>query len=251
MDITKDKKVNLELSNLTVLYQHYKDYFLPLGVILACVLIVFFVVIPQLQQYFSLQEQLKNETQKLAVLKSNYFFLTNLDDAKSNSNLSVLSLALPQNKDFAGIMNAISYASAKVGVSVGDFEFSVGELSGADEGVTSYPSIKIDVSLVGSVQDIIQFVAELYKTAPVNEATSVKISGNSGNITVLFYYKTSPSANVDDNVLIPALSTNDNQLIKDVSLWNNVNNEFINPLIPSSSTSTQTASSSGSSTTPF
>jgi Tfp pilus assembly protein PilO len=249
MELEKDKKFNVEFENLIILYKHYKDYLLPLGVILACVLMVIFVIVPQFEQYFSLQDQLKIETQKLTVLKSNYLFLSNLDNASATSDLNTLSLALPQNKDFAGIMNSISFVSAKTGVSVGDFEFSVGNLSNAAAGVISYPSISIDVNLVGSTQAIMQFITELYKTAPASEVTNIKIGGHAGSITVLFYYKTFSLQNVDQTVPIVALSAKDTQLIKDVSTWNNVASGQIVSFTPS--VPTETASSSGSNTSPF
>src|ERR1035437_7042275 len=130
METENGKKFNVELNNLLILYRHYKDYFLPFGIILASILVVFIVVIPQFQQYLVLQEQLKVETQKLDVLKANYNFLSNLDSSKSNTDFGNLTYALPSSKDFAGIMNSISYASAKTGVLVGDFQFAVGSLSG-------------------------------------------------------------------------------------------------------------------------
>jgi hypothetical protein len=146
-------------------------------------------------------------------------------------------------------MNSISFVSAKTGVSVGDFEFSVGNLSNAAAGVISYPSISIDVNLVGSTQAIMQFITELYKTAPASEVTNIKIGGHAGSITVLFYYKTFSLQNVDQTVPIVALSAKDTQLIKDVSTWNNVASGQIVSFTPS--VPTETASSSGSNTSPF
>jgi len=248
-----NKKFNLEFNNIIILYRHYKDYFLPVGVILACILMVFLVVIPQFQQYLKSQEELKTQTQKLEVLKNNYNFLSNLDNSKSSSDLNTLSLVLPPNKDFAGIMNAISFVAAKTGTSVGDFEFSVGDISGVVQGVTAYPSIKIDVNLVGNTQALMQFVAELYKTAPASEITSVKAGGASGSITVLFYYKPFPPQNVDDAAPITFLSDRDTALVKSVSSWNNATNQPLIPFIPSifSPSSIGSASSSESSPSPF
>lgn len=234
MEEDNKKKFNLEFNNLLILYRHYKDYLLPLVIILACILVVLWVVIPQFQQYLSLQQQLKTEMQKLDILKNNYNFLSNLDDSKTNADFNALTLALPSEKDFAGIMNAVSYASGKTGVAVGNFSFSVGSLSGGDtEGASAYPSISIDINLIGNTQAIIQFVQELYKTAPASEVTSIRTSGNSGAITVLFYYKQFPQQPADNLAPITVLSARDTALIKTVSTWNNSLNEPQLPLIPS------------------
>jgi Tfp pilus assembly protein PilO len=249
----KNAKINLELANFLILYKHYKDYLLSLGVIIACVLIVLLVVFPQFQQYLSSQEELKVQVEKLQLLKNNYNFLTNLNDAKAASDFNTLSFALPAGKDFAGIMNAISYVSAKTGVSVGDFDFSLGDLSNVTEGVSAFPSVKIDVNLISSPQQIMKFVAELYKTAPVSEVTSTKINGNVGSITILFYYKPFPPQKIDDTVPIVALSGQDLSLVEKISLWNNANSQSLTPVIPSvfSQPTVATASSSEGSSGPF
>jgi len=193
------------------------------------------VVVPQFQQYLSLQDELRTQTQKLNVLKTNYIFLANLDETKSAADFSALSLALPAGKDFAGIMNAVSYASAKTGVVVGDFEFSVGSLSDNTvmQGVSAYPSIKIDINLIGNTQAIVQFIQELYKTAPASEVTSIKTGGNSGSISILFYYKPFSQQNVNDSAPITVLSARDLSLITSVSSWNNSLNQ---PMLPLTST---------------
>lgn len=253
MEIEKGKKFNFEFNNLLILYRHYKDYLLPFSILVACVLVVFFVVVPQFQQYFSLQQELKAQMQKLEILKGNYNFLSNLDDSKSNTDFNALSLALPSGKDFAGIMNAVSYASAKTGVAVGDFEFSVGSLSsGSKEGVSAYPSIKIDINLIGNTKSVMQYIQELYKTAPASEVTDIKTGENSGSISILFYYKPFLQQNVDDSAPITVLSAQDLALIKTISSWNNASNQSQMPLIPAllSGTSTE-AASLGNSSSPF
>jgi Tfp pilus assembly protein PilO len=247
MEADDKKKFNLEFNNLLILYRHYKDYLLPFGIIVACALVVLWVVIPQFQQYLSLQQQLKTEMQKLNVLKNNYNFLSSLDDSKSNADFNALTLVLPSGKDFAGIINAVSYASEKTGVAVGDFSFSVGSLSGGNtEGVSAYPSIKIDINLIGNTQAVANFIQELYKTAPVSEVTSIKTGGNSGTITILFYYKPFPQQNVDDSAPVTVLSAQDAVLIKTVSGWNNSLNQPQLPLIPSLSAQGSTSSASPS-----
>ncbi len=239
----ENKKTSFEFNNLLTLYRHYKDYLLPVGIILASIVILLLIIIPQFQQYFISSRELNDEAQKLQVLKNNYNFLLNLDDSQSNADLKTLSVVLPSDKDFAGIVNAISYASAKTGVSVGDFEFSVGNLSGATQGgVSASPSIKIDINLSGDFKSMMQFITELYKTAPASEVTDITINSGAGDITVFFYYKPLVAQNVDDTLPIAALSDKDLALIKTVSSWNNAQAQVALPLIPTALSSSPTAS---------
>jgi hypothetical protein len=250
----KNTKINLDFANFLILYKHYKDYILPLIMIVSSILVFFVVVIPQFQQYFSAQAELKIETGKLQVLKNNYNFLANLNNAKIGADFSALSYALPAGKDFAGIMNAISFVSAKTGIPVGDFNFSLGNLSNEKtEGFSAVPSVKIEVNLVGSSREIMRFIAELYKTIPVSEVTSIKTGGNLGTIAILFYYRPFPPRAIDNSAPILDLSNQESALVKNVSLWNNAVDQSLMPVIPSifSGSENATPSSSQGNSGPF
>ena len=181
IDISDSKKINVDFENLALLYKHYKEFLLPVGVILVSILVIIYVIFPQIQQYFNSQNLVKAEQLKLDTLRNNYSLLTSSDDATITADLNTLSLALPSQKDFAGIIDAISYVSAKTGVTVGNFEFSLGNLSASNFGGTVYPSTKIDLSLEGSAKNIVNFTHEIVKTMPVAEVTAVNITGGTGS----------------------------------------------------------------------
>jgi Tfp pilus assembly protein PilO len=245
-NINDQKKINVDLENLLVLYKHYKEFLLPVGVILVSILVIVYVVFPQIQQYFSSRNLVKVEQQKLDKLKNNYTLLTSLDDAKITADLNTLSLALPAQKDFAGIIDAISYVSAKTGVAVGNFEFSLGNLSASNFAGTAYPSTKIDISLKGNTKNIAQFAHEITRTMPIAEVTTINITGNSGSLTILFYYKPFPAQNVSDETQIIPLSVKQTSLIKEVSSWNSITQIDL-PTLPA----IPATSSAGSSGSPF
>jgi hypothetical protein len=244
ININNSRKINLDVENILVLYKHYKDFLLPIGVILVSILVIIYIIFPQVQQYFNSANLLKAEQQKLETLTNNYNFLLLLNDAKTNSDFNLLSSALPPQKDFAGIIDAISYVSAKTGVAVGDFQFSLGNLSTVNFGGTAYPSTKININLEGSPKSIAGFINELSKTVPVAETTIINISNSDGVITVLFYYKPFPSRNISDQTAIVPLSTRDTTLIKEVSAWNFVGQPALalTPSSPASESATSSAS---------
>lgn len=246
ININNSKKVNLGLDTFYTVFRSYKDNILPLAVILICIVVLFFVVVPQFQQYLNSNEQYKHEAQKLEVLKNNYNFLSNLDDAKSDKDLETLSQVLPSNKDFVGIMNAISAAASKTGVSIGDFDFSLGDLNKAVITTSSYPSIKIDINLGANALSISKFIKELYKTVPLSEIVSIKTTNNVSDLEILFYYKPFPPQNISDETPVVPLSYESISLIKEVNLWNNSGVNAFLPFIPTAS-----SSSTGSNPSPF
>ena len=238
INISDSKKVNLGKEAVQTVYRHYKDNILPIAVILVCILIFFFVVIPAFKQFMHTQEQLKIEMQKLDILKNNYNFLLNLEDSQIESDYNLMSRALPSNKDFVRIMNAVSIASQKTGVAVGDFDFSLGNLDKTTD-QTLFPSIKININLGGNVQSITKFVTELYKTAPVSEVTTIKATGTFASLEIKFYYKPFPPLNVSSESPIVPYSEQSLSLMKEVSSWNNVNEDLLFPFIPIASGSSE------------
>lgn len=254
INISDSKKVNLDKEAIATVYRHYKDNILPIVVILACILILFFVIVPEFKQFLSTQQQLKTETEKLGVLENNYNFLSSLDESQTENDYKMLSRALPSNKDFVGIMNAISISSQKTGVSVGDFDFSLGNLDKTTVD-TAFPSIKININLVGNASLIAKFITELYKTAPVSEVTTIKVTGSVASLEIRFYYKPFPPLNISDESPVVPYSSQTLSLIKQISSWNNTNQDSLFPFLPIASSSSEqifsSSSSAGSNPSPF
>ena len=71
-NINASRKINIDFENLLALYKHYKEFLLPVGVILASTLVIIYVVFPQIQQYFNSQDLIKAEQQKLDALRNSY-----------------------------------------------------------------------------------------------------------------------------------------------------------------------------------
>lgn len=253
MNLNSDiKKVNIDASTLTVLYKHYKEFLLPVGIIIISILLFFFFVIPGIQNYFAQQDLAKAEEQKLQVLKNNLNTLSSLNDSQLNQNLGVLSAALPSGKDFAGVINAINTDAALTGVSVGDFEFQVGDLSqNPTGGGGAFPTLQLNVSLNGDPVAILKYLSELSRTVPISEVTSIKTSGNFANLTLLFYFKPFISSNLSDETPVNSLSSQDLSLVSNLSKWNTpAAAAGLNISVPASS-SALTIPSSGSNSSPF
>lgn len=219
MDINTSNKVNLDMQAVSTVYRHYKANILPIGVILTCIGILLFIVVPQFNNYLKSKEELKVETQKLELLKNNYNFLLTLDDSQTSTDFKTLSKVLPPNKDFVGIMSAITLAASKTGVSVEDFKFSLGDLD-KDVNASVHPSIRIDINIGGDVKNSISFIKELYKTVPASEVSSIKAAGSISTLAISFYYKPFPPKNISSESPIIPLSAKNKSFIESLSSWN-------------------------------
>ena len=132
MDLSKDLKdirFNADLSTFLTVYKQYKNFFLPFAVIAASLILFFIILIPQVQGVISAKATESEEIRKLESLKNSNSNLSLMNEEELTKDLTALNKVLPGTKDFAGIINSISSNAAKSGVSVGNFEFTVGDLN--------------------------------------------------------------------------------------------------------------------------
>lgn len=225
------KQTSINEETIKLLYKGYKDYIIPVAVIIVCVLLFFMVIVPQINGLLELQKQLKSEQVKLATLQKNLTALTNLDASILNSQYEISSSTLPVGKDFAGVINAVSIAAGKTGLAVGDYGFKVGEITKLQTDVTKFPFLQLSVNLLGDITGGSKFIAELQKIAPISEVISLSSSFNSISVTINFYYKTIPPINFNEEIPLQTLSAKNQAVLDKISSWSNVLADA--PVIPS------------------
>lgn len=238
------KKINIDSMTFWFLYRKYKQFLLPMGVILACIVLFIFVIIPQFQNLLDNQKQAKIESEKLLVLKNNLNLLTNLNESQVDSQLKVVSRALPPEKDFGGILNAISYSANKAGVSLGDFQFQVGEITKPPLNVSSFPSLEIKLAINGGTEGVLRFLNELYKSVPLSEAISIKASNTVSEITAIFYYKPFPPLTISESSPMSPISSQSLSIIGNISSWGYASDNT--PIFQTPASSSPSATPTGS-----
>jgi hypothetical protein len=232
------KEINLQKSDLKVdrgefiiSYNKYRNFILPLIVIAVSIIIIFVVLIPQIQQYFNSRDTLNQETQKLTILKNNYNFLVSVNEDVLDLNLKTLARVLPKEKDFLTIINSVTIASSKVGISISNYKFSLGNLSQSSSlNGSVMPSVQMELNTDGSAVLLNQFVNELYKTAPLVDVYSIKHRNDKAVILLQFFYKPFQPENSSEESPVIQLSVNDQNLIKQISGWNNASEDFASTL---------------------
>ncbi|MEK7551583.1 MAG: hypothetical protein AAB532_03205 [Patescibacteria group bacterium] len=235
MDLNKDLKdihLNINSTTFNILYRKYKSFILPVIIIIVCVILLFLVIFPQIKAVLDAKEKEVIERQKLEVLKNNYNLLQNMNLDKLNTELAMLSRTLPPTKDFAGIINSISDKSVKAGVRIGDFEFTVGNISKDTEGTIVFPSIQITLDVVGEPESVLNFVRQLYRSMPLCEITTIEQGGKSARIKIQFFYKAFPQGPVNKESPIVAFASIDTALINELSSWGDVSEVSSIPLSP-------------------
>jgi Tfp pilus assembly protein PilO len=230
MDLNKDIKdirFNVDLSTFSTVYKQYKNFLLPVGIIIASVILFFVILIPQVQGVLGAKETEAEEMKKLESLKESFNNLANMNETTISQDLASLNKVLPPTKDFAGIINSISSNAVKSGVSVGNFEFKVGDLSTKDENVP-FPTIQITLAVNGTANSTVDFIKNLYESSPVAEINSFKFSGDSTTMKIKFYYKASPAVSLDNSLPVVALSESERDILSTANQWSE--NVFESPI---------------------
>ncbi|MDO8583022.1 MAG: hypothetical protein Q7R51_00645 [bacterium] len=213
-------KVNEDLKAIKFILDKNRPYLFPCVVMLVSIILLFQFVIPQFQALFSAGEQAKNMSLKLGSLKQNLNILTNASDDSLDSQLRIVSLALPSEKDFSGILNAIYFSAQKAGVALGPFSIQIGNLSNSENAGKS-PTISLTLPINSDTAGVNNFVAAISKTLPLSDVTLIKIGEVTSTVNLVFYYKPLNVLSNSEDVRLSPVSQKGLSLIDKLATFEN------------------------------
>ncbi|MEX2007559.1 MAG: hypothetical protein WD992_02185 [Candidatus Levyibacteriota bacterium] len=239
---------NVDIETLKAIYNAHRAYVIPALMIIASVFLVFFALIPQIQDLLTTLSERSIEQQKLQTLKSNLNLLTTTDEVDLDSKLGVALRALPQDKDFESILTTISSVADRAGIGLGNFEFRVGDIAGSAPEDNLLPSLGVTLVVSGGASGASRFMTDLAESLPISEVKKIDINVDFATILVAFYYKSLSSANISVDTRLTPLSAKQTELLDQLSSWNR-EESFIPAVIPVDLT--VPAGTPSSSTLPF
>lgn len=207
--------VHIDINIIKIIYFRYKDYLLPCIFFIGSWAIFIFFVLPQIQNFLQVQQEVTASEQTLATLTQNYNTLVTLPTSDIQKYVAIANQAVPQVKDFAGILNAISTAAGVSGVTVNDYSFQVGDLtSGALPAIGNNQTVQISLTIKGDVPATKQFVIALSRTLPLSEVTSINLTANSSTaIGANFFFSPLPKISFIDTSPLRVLSAADKKTL--------------------------------------
>ncbi len=213
------EKINIGVETLRIIYSRYKKYMIYWGVILVCFFVFVFFVVARIIEIPKLSKERSVELGKFKILNNNLTLLRAISESDLDSKFEVASKALPSNKDFQGIINAISLASSKSGASLNDYSFYVGDLSKGSDVKSGFPFVKLTLTLKGTPRQTVSFLKNLSETFPLSEVESITQKGGTVSITTFFYYKSAVPSNYSGSRRLAGISTDHAMLIEKISSW--------------------------------
>lgn len=216
-----DKKINADIKSLKFIFSKNKFYILPVVVILVSIMLFFQFVIPQFNALLEARKEALAAAAKLETLKANLDVLNNINEEVLDSQLKVLKLALPLDKDFIGILSSVYLTSQLTGVSLGSFSFKVGDLAQSEIG-NNFPVVKLSLPVNSSITAINNFVETINKTVPLSEVSLIKVGNASSTINLSFYYKPLSVSNYSQDVRISPISQKGLTLVGQLGQFKNI-----------------------------
>jgi|WetSurMetagenome_2_1015567.scaffolds.fasta_scaffold01318_12 Tfp pilus assembly protein PilO len=183
-----DKKINLDFAAVKYLINRDKVYLIPVIIILVSVTLFFKFLIPEFKALGDAQQEAKELTQKLEVLKLNLNVLSNINEEVLNSQLKTLTSALPANKDVIKILNSVYSTAQKAGVTLGGFSFAIGDISKPKD-IEDLPFVKLSVPINGDIIAAKSFIEIINRTVPLSGIDSIKLGDETSTLDLFFYYK--------------------------------------------------------------
>lgn len=216
-----DKKINADIKSLKFIFNKNKSYVVPVVIILVSIILFFQFVIPQFNALLEARKEALAASLKLETLKANLDVLNNINEQVLDSQLGILKLALPLDKDFIGILNSVYLTAQKTGVSLGNFSFKVGDLTQSENG-NNFPVVNLSLPMNASVTAVNNFVETISKTVPLSEISLVKVGNASSMVNLSFYYKPLNASNYSQDTRISSISQKGLTLVDQLSQFENV-----------------------------
>lgn len=193
-------------------------------IFLVCFFLIFQVIIPQAQSWFSIRDEVEATRQKIDIIEKNKAFMSTLNKDVVEGNRKLAIRALPVDKDFGGIINAVVIAAVKSGVSIDDFSFNLGLVSSPSaeskkNTEASEPTTKLSLYLSGNINKVKSFITEISEKLPISEIETVDASNGGTYLSLFFYSKPYAAPRISEGEPIRSLSADNNSLFNKLSQW--------------------------------
>ncbi|MBI2034152.1 MAG: hypothetical protein HYT11_00270 [Candidatus Levybacteria bacterium] len=215
-------------SSFTLLYYRFKDspiysVLVFLVVIFTCIVLIWTVVIPLTQEWFSIRREIAETEEKIKTIKNNIQIMQGLDKTGLEDKIDTAVSAVPADKDFFGIVTVIADSAVKSGVLLGNFSFAPGTLA-TESATTGDSQLPIDVSvpIEGEIDNVRSFLKEINEKLPLSQ--SELLSAASGSTTeaklkLIFQYKEFPLITYTYTEPIKSFTEEELSLLEQLSSW--------------------------------
>lgn len=209
-------------------------------------MIVFMGIIPQINQNFDMNREIKTEQEKLKSLIQKVSDLENVSAQEAFSSVGLVNQILPSKKPLLELLAALNASAAKDGVVFTNLSLSPGEIASEsaqflDRAKTTskrkkktapvskegYSSLDVELEVSGIFSDIQEFLLNIEKVAPLINIKSLSLNIKSENIirptdqveaelvVSVYYFTQTVSAALESS--LPDIGRREQEIISEVN----------------------------------
>ncbi len=212
-----NKKFSQE--RLMLYYYENKEYLIPVLAIAVSLFLFFIFLLPQIISFPSRKQAIDVESEVLRKIQETEEVVISQNTEDLDSNIKIVSSALPPGKNFEQILNGISTAAALSSTQIDSYQFQ--NLENETPTDSKYLKLEFKVSIIGDAREAVGFIKELYKTFPISDVTNISSQESITSITINFFYKPFPSVGGEDRTSLKGLTAEQSKTLSEVSKWNN------------------------------
>lgn len=221
-----NKKLTLSEDTFRLGYYQYRAYVVPSLVIFVSIALFFLVIVPQVQNWFSIQRQIQDTRAKVATLQEDTARLSGVDEGGLDTDLQLTTAALPPDKDLLYILSAINQAGVDAGVAVSDYSLQGGASAAA--ATTEKDSLDVLISISGGSDSAQKFITEVKKRLPLANIAGVRVSSTtSTSVQVSFFSQPFAHLSFDADQPIETISPIEQGLLTELSSFNKGNDGLL------------------------
>lgn len=203
----------------------YKQDLLPAALLLAGIILVFYVVIPQFTGIFEFREEVQTQADTNDSLRASINTLNAANDAQLDDDYTLVLRALPASKSIGSIYDALNTTAIDSNVTIGSLNLQVGSVYSLEEDprerkVEGVPFLNLLVRVNGaSSSDTTRFAQMLYEALPLNEINSIAATSQDGRYDVDFFFKPINTKSFQAQTQILALTPAQQELLVTLRSW--------------------------------
>lgn len=203
----------------------YKQDLMPAALLIAGIILVFRVVVPQFGGIFEVREEIETQAQTNDNIRSSINTLNAVNDAQLDSDYALVLNALPLKKSIGLIYDALNTSAISSNVTIGSLNLQVGSVYQVKEdskqkNVEGVPFLNLLVRVNGnSSADAARFAQLMYQTLPLVEINSVSATSSDGRYDVDFFFKPLKTDAFQAQTQIQPLNPAQQQLLTTLRDW--------------------------------
>ncbi len=213
----------ITVRSIWIYYYRYRETLLFsavlfLGVIIISSLLLWKIILPQVEKWFSIREEVIATEERIKTIRENILIASRVDENELTNNLNTAIAAYPSEKDFIGILAAVSESAGRTNVALDDFSFSVGELS-TNSAEFKVEPLLLDLIIMAESENVTNFVQEIQKKLPLSIIESYESLGETKKITLAFPFQPLSKISYKDAEPLQQITARDQELLNTLSSW--------------------------------